>query len=727
MRKMFARNFLAFLIAAALLVSACCAAAETAYVRYDSQEYGFSFEVNAGYAVYEQDGFVWVYPGQNNSNFRLNWIADGEVDEAAFFAQTGAALREAMGDSMVSDPGEAARSLDMRGVAMDAMIYAYTDAESGAIVEGAYLWEQREGYALLYGAAYLQEDADAVLSALVHASETFAFPESAQTAEPDADFAAVYTRMNALSTDMSAATQTFTEVYSRSMDNGDSEYASAMLEYVEHCQSVQEECTLLAATLEANPGWAQQYGSQYTNAVTACGILQKYLAFYADYYHSSDPLMEVQTRAAQGTYASETELLDGMYTAMGDVRTNYLSMNCPAAMTDVWAGYVRQIDAFQDKLYADYTAIVNQDPLMQFSSAQLVARQPVILWHYESMMYTLLITQYDVCAALCSDQAPSDEANLYYSFIDEIYPNLYPSMNSAINLLLYTGSGSREVLIEAEITGFSQQYYQMVTVTPEIRFFQIKPPVLPEVPSLSGEKTTQIVLKVTDKETGAILAAESRNVTLRSLYDFSMYNNEFGMIEPYTLLAWLDPESQAILDLRRDAIDWIHTTFGEGYESLPGYQLAYPAEVSQAETTLIQALGIQEAISQRGVRYNMGPYSFGANQRVLPPAEVLSSRSGICIETALLVASALQSANMNAMIIITPGHAQVALETWEGSGEYYLLETTKLPFTAEEADINVFCSLPTADEWKEYLDRDGVYVIDCALASSLNIRGLVGQ
>lgn len=77
------------------------------------------------------------------------------MDEAAFFAQTGAALREAMGDSMVRDPGEAARSLDMRGVAMDAMIYAYTDAESGAIVEGAYLWEQREGYALLYGAAYL--------------------------------------------------------------------------------------------------------------------------------------------------------------------------------------------------------------------------------------------------------------------------------------------------------------------------------------------------------------------------------------------------------------------------------------------------------------------------------------------------------------------------------------------------------------------------------------------
>ena len=76
--------------------------------------------------------------------------------------------------------------------------------------------------------------------------------------------------------------------------------------------------------------------------------MREYLAFYTDYYHSSDPLMEVQARAAQGEYASQTELLDGMYTAMGDVRTNDLSMNCPAALTDVWAGYVRQIDAFQD-------------------------------------------------------------------------------------------------------------------------------------------------------------------------------------------------------------------------------------------------------------------------------------------------------------------------------------------------------------------------------------------
>lgn len=66
-----------------------------------------------------------------------------------------------------------------------------------------------------------------------------------------------------------------------------------------------------------------------------------------------------------------------------------------------------------------------------------------------------------------------------------------------------------------------------------------------------------------------------------------------------------------------------------------------------------------------GVRYNMGPYSFDATQRVLMPDAVLNSKSGICIETAVLMASVLQSANMHPFLILTPGHAQVAVETWK--------------------------------------------------------------
>ena len=107
---------------------------------------------------------------------------------------------------------------------------------------------------------------------------------------------------------------------------------------------------------------------------------------------------------------------------------------------------------------------------------------------------------------------------------------------------------------------------------------------------------------------------------------------------------------------------------------------------------------------------------------MLTPDAVVRSKSGICIETALLVASCLQSADMHAMVLILPGHAQVALETWEGSGQYILLETTTLPFTG--SDVSSYISTPTNDEWISYLSDDGTYVIDCNLASTLGIRGL---
>ena len=169
------------------------------------------------------------------------------------------------------------------------------------------------------------------------------------------------------------------------------------------------------------------------------------------------------------------------------------------------------------------------------------------------------------------------------------------------------------------------------------------------------------------------------------------------MIEPYNLLAWLRPDAEEVLALRREAIYWLETNAGAGYSSLPGYQLAYPDGTDEHLPPYCRPWPYKVRSAIFGVRYNMGPYSFGGSQRVLTPTAVIQSRSGICIETALLMASALQSAQMHAMIIITPGHAQVALETWENSGTYYLLETTMLPYNATEEETMAFARFLTAD------------------------------
>jgi hypothetical protein len=140
-------------------------------------------------------------------------------------------------------------------------------------------------------------------------------------------------------------------------------------------------------------------------------------------------------------------------------------------------------------------------------------------------------------------------------------------------------------------------------------------------------------------------------------------------------------------------------------------------------------MGAMSDIEQ--IRYNMSSFSLssGAHQRVLLPDDIISSKSGLCIETSLVLASALQSAGMHVMLIFPPGHAQVAVETWENSGEYFLIETTTLPMPPEKHRETV--RYMSKEEWTDYIRGEGAYadqgpcvVIDCALSKTLGITPL---
>lgn len=254
------------------------------------------------------------------------------------------------------------------------------------------------------------------------------------------------------------------------------------------------------------------------------------------------------------------------------------------------------------------------------------------------------------------------------------------------------------------------------------------------MPDLSTTKDTQMTLRVENTITGEAIIQETKNIELHSVYDYKNYSDEFGIIQNDNILAWMTPETDGILQVRRNAVSWLEQSFGTEYGMLPGYQPAYGFTSDQgAYITYYQVAAIQSAISSMGVRYNMGPYSFSASQRVLMPDAVLENGSGICIETAVLMASVLESASMHAMIVFTPGHAQTAVETWSGSGQYFLIETTMLPFTATQDALQSLIQPLSAEEWANYLynkeqeaQQSGgmVYVVDCDLAPVLNIQGL---
>ena len=495
------------------------------------------------------------------------------------------------------------------------------------------------------------------------------------------------------------------------------------------------------AVLEA----CREYAAE---ALSAANSFRSANAFHRAQYATSAPLDELSAIPTgtmdDVTFASEwMKAADSVYFA-------FCEMTPPDYLAQAWEAYLRQVRLFAVMCETKTAALDYDDVMLLYSSSQLLAREYDVMAKYELALYDLHAREYAQVEArlsfmaghvepalqnACQNGGEADfsyreqqpELTLDYQLADAVYPNLYHTMDSAVNLIAHTDWGRRDILMTAEIVGFSQEYRQKLTVTSDLTRLTIKPPVLTDVPNLFNTRDTQLIFTVTDAATGELLVQESQPLKLHSLYDYELRDNEFGTVQYYDILSWLTPESEGILKVRREAIRWLeeHTDM----TTLAGYQNVLGLENDKRDiNTQLQAIGLQGAISDLGVRYNWGAYSLNSFQRVLTPDAVIDSQSGICIETSVLLASALKSTGMHAMILFIPGHAQVALETWKDSHEYFLLETTTLPFSESEDDITAYCTYLTQEQWAAYLKRcaeAGVaYVVDCDLLDHFGYQGL---
>ena len=488
-------------------------------------------------------------------------------------------------------------------------------------------------------------------------------------------------------------------------------------------------------------------------------VLSGDLTFYLDQNEATAPMSEFDASLYdQDTLAA----IESLYNVTDASIQNLRSVtSCPAHLQKTYDVYLDQIGVYSTMLESLYYGFAQDDVLRLTSANELYERQSVVVMDAEISLFELFNLQFEKLGERIRDsltllqqelldnsaglreggetasvtftytsQEPVLDAE--YEISDTIYPNLYPSMNSVINLTANVLNGELDVLVRAEIAGFTQVYEQKVRIGEPVTKMLIKPVSLASGIDLSRSRDAQLDFSITDADTGEVLVQESRTINLMSIYDFSLMDDNFGLVSKDNILAWLTPESDGILNLRREAISWLEDWTDGEISMLPGYQ-EYGVFEDITDNVRLQIVALQGAISQMGVRYNMGYYSLaeGANQRVLLPDDILDSRSGICIETAILMASAIQSTGMHPMIVFVPGHAQVAVETWAGSGEYFLVETTLLPFTAESDEIASLVRYLTAEEWAGYLDDpwgDGSgtgYVVDCDLINILGIKGLM--
>ena len=401
---------------------------------------------------------------------------------------------------------------------------------------------------------------------------------------------------------------------------------------------------------------------------------------------------------------SEQEIYDAMIAWLDAAQSEYASFEYPSFVEAYWKEYEEFVDLNQTIIDKYAIAVSYSDPLTFKSCIELYERVKVAedKW-YEAVIDSSggmtnsfakrncgladdLYDEIQTYTAMSEQKkeeyvfANNKTGTIYYKAecVDTIYPSLYTTYDSFAIIDLATYGGQEKIVLEVEIPGFTQQYRQSYTVTTTPKQIFIKPPLLAGELDLTSAKSAQMSITVYGED-GNVRGTNTYPVTIKSKNDVEWHTDDFGVFTKDNILCFLTPESSGISSLKRSAIDEMSVITNNKVESLPGYQLvAY----NNYTMTYLQATALMRAMYNDGVRYSMDPFSVsGSHQHILLPDQVLENKQGLCIETSLTIASALQSAGMHAFLIFPENHAQVAVEVWnegEGYGEYFLIETTAL-------------------------------------------------
>lgn len=483
--------------------------------------------------------------------------------------------------------------------------------------------------------------------------------------------------------------------------------------------------------------------------------------FIADYIAFFDET--VAYRPFEIDYDSSSEYSQVLSAWLQEAREGYAAISYPSSVESEWKQYGTILEYNANIIEKLEEAVQYNDCLRLCSTKNLTNRYDKA----ESAQYTKLLdclaaekhhasNQYWIASDLAEEmriyaELTPEEKDTYefknirtgkillnYDVVDTIYPSLYNTYDAF--LIFKTGciSGNRAIVVEAEIEGFTQKYQQSYNLDSSYKAIYIKPPALTGELDLSAAKPAQIKITVSEKD-GTLIDAKTFDVTLKSKTDFDWYSDAYGAATQDNILCFLTPEAAAITELKRQAASEISKITGGAVESFWGYQ-SVNSEWNQYLNTYLQAAGLMSALNEMGVRYVMNPFAIsGSGQHINLPEDVLANRSGLCVETSLVIASALQSAGMHAFLVFPRGHAMVAVEVWnkgENAGEYFLIETTAIEASAnadlfnENANWLYSGYLPEnwehdgyklqepveyldSDKWADYVENYFEYVVDC--------------
>lgn len=259
-----------------------------------------------------------------------------------------------------------------------------------------------------------------------------------------------------------------------------------------------------------------------------------------------------------------------------------------------------------------------------------------------------------------------------------IYHLLDPEKTPLLTCSVKNASSEiRRVRVISYIEGYSARAVNSVELDPGVEEpFDLLPTIFPDsVTSLNELSRATLNVLIEDLDTGKVEIHRTYPVWLlaHTTAPLAIRDPKSGGwtdMTPY-LGAFVTPNAPDVMDFLHEAIKF------HPEKRFIGYQV----DAKQVEP---QLTALFDALKDHDIHYvnsviDFSPDTGSANQRVRLPRESLQNRSANCIDGTVLFASLLEAISLSPGIVIVPGHAFLAWESWSGgTNDWKFLETTMI-------------------------------------------------
>jgi hypothetical protein len=255
-------------------------------------------------------------------------------------------------------------------------------------------------------------------------------------------------------------------------------------------------------------------------------------------------------------------------------------------------------------------------------------------------------------------------------FNREAHPLVSCSVRNAGN------GGARRVRVTTHVEGYSARAVDTAELSPHKEYvFRQIPTFFPEQLRGVTELTRATLNVLVEDLDGKVELHRTEPIWLlaRTTAPLAVQDPKTGEWQDLTPYcgAFVTPNAPSLMHYLRVAADF-HPD-----DRLIGYQ-GDESQVEDQVKAIFMALKINAGITYVNSVIDFNPDQGSASQRVRLPRESLADKQANCIDGTVLFASLLEGISMSPAIVIVPGHAFVAWETWQNSNQWKYLETTMI-------------------------------------------------